>query len=106
MPATLPKDFVAASAPPMILALLEKADSYGYELIQQAETLSEGQFRWAEGMLYPLLHRLENKSWIEAYWGKAPTGRKRKYYRITQEGKSVLAEQRKQWQQVNHLLQQ
>ncbi len=56
-------------------------------------------------MLYPVLHRLERLGHVEAWWEVAETGRRRKYYRITREGGTRLAEEREQWQAVNSTLQ-
>ena len=99
------KEFVAASAVPLILSLLNRADSYGYELIREVRELSRGELRWADGMLYPILHRLEKRGLIESYWGVGDAGRKRRYYRIRQAGSSELAALRAQWHQMGSLLQ-
>lgn len=101
----LTKDMVAASATPLILSILNKGDSYGYDIIQQVKALSDGQLQWADGMLYPIMHRLEKKLLVEAYWGKSPTGRKRKYYKILPLGQKELAIQLAQWQSLNDMLQ-
>ncbi|MEL7369834.1 MAG: PadR family transcriptional regulator [Myxococcota bacterium] len=101
---TFTKDLVAASATPLVLAVLKQRDSYGYEIIQTVKTLSGGHLEWAEGMLYPILHRLEKRGLIEGYWGKADSGRRRKYYRLMPQGAAVLSEQRAHWQQINTLL--
>lgn len=101
---SLPKDFVAASAAPIILGILSKADSYGYAIIREVEDLSGGDMIWADGMLYPILHRLEQREWVEAYWGKAETGRKRKYYRITKAGAAELTTLRTNWDKVHRML--
>lgn len=96
----LPKDLVAASATPLILAILSRGDSYGYAIIQAVRELSGGEMEWADGMLYPILHRLEKKQLIEAYWGRSDAGRKRKYYRIVALGRSQLAELRASWRRI------
>jgi len=88
------KDFAAASATPLVLSILRQGDSYGYAIIRQIEVLSGGEMAWAEGMLYPILHRLEKRRLIESYWGQAESGRKRKYYRLRAEGRKELAQQR------------
>ena len=90
---TLAKDFVAASATPLILSILSHGDSYGYDIMQQVRELSGGEMEWADGMLYPILHRLESRGLIESYWGTAETGRKRKYYRLRRAGLTELEEQ-------------
>lgn len=102
---TLSKDLIAASATPLVLSILKRGDSYGYEIIQTIRESSDGAMQWADGMLYPILHRLEKKGLVEAYWGQADTGRKRKYYRLKRSGVKALAEQRKAWDDISTLLQ-
>src|SRR5262245_52957150 len=94
------KDLVAASATPMVLGILAEGESYGYAILRRINELSGGELDWTEGLLYPLLHRLERLGYVEAYWQSVTGERKRKYYRITDDGQSELAEQRKQWQTV------
>lgn len=98
------KDLVAASATPLVLAILSEGESYGYAIIKRVGELSGGELQWTDGMLYPLLHRLERNAFVKAVWGTSETGRKRKYYRLTNEGKKQLAEQRQQWKLVDTTL--
>ena len=98
------KDLVAASATPLVLAILAEGDSYGYALIKRVSELSGGQLQWTDGMLYPVLHRLERQGFVAATWSESDTGRKRKYYRITPEGRVQLDAQQQQWQAVNDTL--
>ena len=98
------KDLVAASATPLVLAILAEGDSYGYAILKRVSDLSGGQLRWADGMLYPMLHRLERLGYVEANWQTSETGRRRKYYRVTGEGLAQLAIQRRQWQIVDATL--
>ena len=91
------KDLVAASAAPLVLSLLEDGDSYGYAIIQNVRELSDGEIEWTDGMLYPVLHRLEAQKLIAATWRTSETGRKRKYYPLTRRGQKALAEQKNQW---------
>ena len=98
------KDFIAASATPLILSILRQGDSYGYDIIQKVHTLSNGQMQWADGMLYPILHRLEKNGLVKSYWGKAETGRKRKYYMIEKAGLKALEEQLTNWRNLNDWL--
>jgi PadR family transcriptional regulator, regulatory protein PadR len=83
------KDLVAASSTPLILAILADDELYGYAIVKRVDELSDGTLQWTEGMLYPLLHRLERQGYIEGRWGSAETGRKRKYYRITTSGRRI-----------------
>ncbi|WKB36063.1 PadR family transcriptional regulator [Terrilactibacillus sp. S3-3] len=98
------KDLIAASATPMILAILKQDDSYGYSIIKRVRELSGGEMVWSEGMLYPVLHRLEEQELIESYWKKSDTGRRRKYYKIKEDGLKELDTQRKQWEMVHSAL--
>jgi PadR family transcriptional regulator PadR len=98
------KDLVAASATPLVLAILGEGESYGYAIIKRVGELSGGELRWTDGMLYPLLHRLERNGYVKAVWGASETGRRRKYYRLTKEGIEHLASQRRQWQVVDSAL--
>ncbi len=98
------KDLIAASSTPIVLAILAEADSYGYAILKRVRELSGGRMEWTDGMLYPVLHRLERLGHIEAYWQVAETGRRRKYYRITPGGRAQLAEERRQWQAVDSTL--
>jgi DNA-binding PadR family transcriptional regulator len=100
----LGKDLVAASATPLVLAILADGDSYGYAIIKRVAEISGGKLQWTDGMLYPVLHRLERQGLVAAKWVAAETGRKRKYYRITKDGRAELASQREKWQVVHNTL--
>jgi DNA-binding PadR family transcriptional regulator len=96
----LTKDLVAASATPMVLGILAQGESYGYAILKRVNELSGGELTWTEGLLYPLLHRLERLGHIESSWRTPPSSRRRKYYRITDRGRAELADQRRQWAAV------
>ena len=98
------KDLMAASSTPIVLAILAEEDSYGYAILQRVRELSGGRMEWTDGMLYPVLHRLERLGHVKARWQVAESGRRRKYYRITSQGRSQLAEERRQWQAVDATL--
>lgn len=98
------KDLIAASSTPIVLAILSEEDSYGYAILQRVRELSGGHLEWTDGMLYPVLHRLELLGYVEARWEVAESGRRRKYYRITTQGRAQLQEQRRQWQAVDATL--
>lgn len=99
------KDLIAASSTPLVLAILAEKDSYGYAILQRVRELSGGQMEWTDGMLYPVLHRLERLGHVAARWEVAESGRRRKYYQITAQGRARLLEEREQWQAVNSTLQ-
>ncbi len=93
----IPKELVAASAEALILSLLSKGESYGYAIIQDVRARSNDHLQWTDGMLYPVLHRMENNGWIKSRWAESENGRKRKYYSLKKEGKTALRQQREQW---------
>ena len=100
----IPKDLVAASATPLVLSILARGDNYGYAIIQRVRELSDGKLEWTDGMLYPILHRLEEQGLVSSFWQDSETGRKRKYYKILDDGRRALGEQRAQWEAVQAAL--
>lgn len=98
------KDLVAASSVPLILLILQRGESYGYEIIQRVRELSDDELKWTDGMLYPVLHRLEKEGKLESAWRSSETGRRRKYYSIKGLGVEVIKEERRQWNAVNGAL--
>jgi PadR family transcriptional regulator PadR len=94
------KDLVAASATPLVLAILAEEESYGYAILKRVNELSGGRLEWSDGLLYPLLHRLERLEYVESTWRSPNNGRRRKYYRITDRGRTELAAQQAQWATV------
>jgi DNA-binding PadR family transcriptional regulator len=98
------KDLMAASSTPIVLAILAEGDSYGYAILQRVRELSGGRIEWTDGMLYPVLHRLERLGHVKARWELADSGRRRKYYSLTRGGRAQLTEERRQWQAVDATL--
>jgi DNA-binding PadR family transcriptional regulator len=94
------KDLVAASAVPLVLGILSERESYGYAILKRIGELSGGELEWTDGMLYPLLHRLNRLGYVDARWDTPPAGRRRRYYRITASGRNALSEHRRQWRVV------
>src|SRR5690606_40412891 len=94
------KDLVAASATPLVLGILSEGESYGYAIIKRVHELSGGRMQWTDGMLYPLLHRLERAGHVVAEWRVAENGRRRKHYILTDAGKEALAARAEQWNAV------
>jgi DNA-binding PadR family transcriptional regulator len=102
--ARIGKDLIAASAMPLVLAILDDGESYGYAILKRINELSGGALEWTDGMLYPLLHRLDRLGYVEARWNSPEGGRRRRYYRITSAGRNALSEQRRQWEVVSGAL--
>jgi PadR family transcriptional regulator, regulatory protein PadR len=98
------KELVAASATPIVLAILQGSDSYGYAIIQKVREVSDDRLTWTDGMLYPVLHRLEEAGFVVSRWESAETGRQRKYYRLTESGAAELERLREQWSVVHNAL--
>lgn len=98
------KDLVAASATPLVLAILADGESYGYAILKRVREISGGEIEWTDGMLYPLLHRLRRLGYVTAEWRTPPEGRRRRYYAITEDGRAALAEQQRQWVTVTRAL--
>ncbi len=99
-----PKPLMAATITPLMLALLARGESYGYQIIQHIHSLSDGKIRWTASTLYPVLHRLETKGLITATWRESESGRKRKYYRLTAAGQQALETEKRQWLDAHALL--
>jgi len=100
------KDLVAASATPLVLGILAGGDLHGYAILKRVGELSGGRMQWTDGMLYPLLHRLERNGLVSAEWGLSEAGRKRKHYALTASGRQVLVERQAQWDVVGDALRQ
>ena len=80
----------------IILKLLSRQDMYGYQLIQQMSLLSDDVFRMSQGSLYPFLHTLEDKGFIQSY-EQAEGGRARRFYHLTSSGRTLLEQKEEQW---------
>src|SRR3989442_7857060 len=95
------KDLIAASSTPLVLAILAEEDTYGYAILQRVRELSGGRMEWTDGMLYPVLHRLERLGHIQGPWGVAESGRRRQYYPVTSPSPGPLAQGNAQWGRVD-----
>jgi DNA-binding PadR family transcriptional regulator len=103
-PVHIDKDLVAASATPLVLAILAEGESYGYAILKRVRELSDGEMEWTDGMLYPLLDRLHRLGYVTREWRIPPEGRRRRYYAITDEGRAALADHKRQWVTVARAL--
>jgi PadR family transcriptional regulator, regulatory protein PadR len=93
----LDRELKRGSAELLILSLLDARPRHGYELSRLIQVRSGGQLTFHIDSLYPLLYRLEERGWIKGTWVEKPGERRRRYYKVTAEGRRVLAEQRKTW---------
>jgi PadR family transcriptional regulator, regulatory protein PadR len=98
------KELVGASAIPIILSILDKNESYGYEIMQNVKELSSNRIEWKEGSLYPVLHKLEKNGLIKSLWKMAENGRHRKYYAINKKGRKALQDEIDNWTLVHTML--
>jgi PadR family transcriptional regulator, regulatory protein PadR len=98
------KELVGASAIPIILSILDKSESYGYEIMQSVKELSNNRIEWKEGSLYPVLHKLEKNGLIKSLWKMAENGRHRKYYAINKKGRKALQDEIDNWTLVQTML--
>ena len=93
----LDRELKRGSAELLILSLLDARPRHGYDLSKLIETRSGGQLKFHIDSLYPLLYRLEERGWILGNWVEKPDERRRRLYKLTPEGRRVLAQQRKTW---------
>ena len=98
------KGLMAATTKPLILTILSAGKNYGYNLIQKVKEISDGQLQWSDGMLYPVLHRLEKDGFITSEWIITSSDRRRKYYSITVTGKEELHSAREDWVSLHSIL--
>src|SRR3954447_9305269 len=95
----LDRELKKGSAELLVLSLVEDRPRHGYEIGQLIELRSRGTVRFNVASLYPLLYRLEKRGWIRGRWVEKSGHRRRRYYRLTPEGKKVLARQREGWRE-------
>jgi len=98
------RELVAASSKMIILSILSIEDNYGYQILESLKTFTEGFWEWKEGMLYPMLHKMEKDQLLKSYWTETPSGKKRKYYHITDIGTKALETEKSEWEFVNQTL--
>ena len=94
------KTLLSGSTAMLLLKLLSEQDMYGYEMIEALRDRSQNIFELKAGTLYPLLHQMEEKSFLTAYDSEV-SGKKRKYYRITREGKKQLQRKKAEWEEYS-----
>jgi transcriptional regulator len=93
----LDRELKKGSAELLILSLVETRPRHGYDISKLIETRSAGRLKFHIASLYPLLYRLEERGWIQGRWVERPGQRRRRYYRLTREGRRVLVRQRTTW---------
>jgi len=98
------RELIAASTEPLILSTLQRGENYGYAIMEKVRAFSTGKIEWTEGMLYPVLHRLERRGLVKSRWETMESGRKRRYYFLTAKGREALVERRREWLAVHETL--
>ena len=91
------RDLLKGSSNSLLLCLLNEQPMYGYQIVKELGSRSQGYFKFKEGTLYPALHRLEKSGLITGKWQMLPNGRQRRYYHITTKGETKLAAEKTQW---------
>lgn len=99
------RELMRGAGPVAVLKLLERGEKYGYELVDTLAKRSDGVLAMGQSTLYPMLYNLEAKGLVEACWRPAPSGRERKYYRLTGKGQAQLAKQTEHWQAIARAMQ-
>src|SRR6185503_18971127 len=95
----LDRELKKGSAELLVLSLLEARPRHGYEITKMIESRSEGRLRFHMASLYPLLYRLEERGWLEGRWVEKAGERRRRFYRLTPQGRKVLVGQRETWRE-------
>src|SRR3954469_19292893 len=103
-PEMLHRELKKGSAELMILSILEPRPRHGYDIGRLIETRSAGQMKFHAASLYPLLYRLEERGWLQGKWVEKAGQRRRRFYRLTAEGRRVLARQRDTWKAFVHAM--
>lgn len=98
------KELMGASTGLLVLSVIAREADYGYSIVRRINEESEGLFAWHEGTVYPVLHKLEKEGLLRTEWQESSSGRRRKYYRITQAGRKALAKRRSEWAGVNEMI--
>ena len=96
------KELVKGTTVPIVLELIGEREMYGYEIVKVVNERTGGRFEWKEGTLYPCLHRLEADGLLRSRWREAPSGKGRKYYRVTRRGLAELERRKEQWTEFAH----
>ena len=93
-------DLKKGSAELMVLAVVEDQPRHGYDIARRIDERSDGVLRFHVASLYPMLYRMERRGWIQGRWLEKTGQRRRRYYKLTAEGRKVLAAQRREWQSL------
>lgn len=101
---SISKELIGAAAIPLILAVLKRGDSYGYEIVQEVKELTGEKITWKEASIYPVLKKMEKNGMIKSYWKVNENSRPRKYYTLLTEGKKQLRINLEEWNLIHSTL--
>ena len=95
-----PRDLFPGALEMMILRTLKRQPLHGYALVQHIKRMSDDLLQIEEGSLYPALHRLEDRGWLQAVWKESETGREAKFYSLTKKGRRQMDAEVAEWQRL------
>ena len=98
------KEIMKGSIDILLLSMISSREMYGYEIVKVLKEKSDEAYNMSEGTLYPALKRLEKKKWLESYWAEFPSGGRRKYYRMTDDGRNELDRKLGEWNNISNLI--
>ncbi len=98
------KELMKGSIDILLLSQVAKRDMYGFEIVRNLQHKSSNLYKMSEGTLYPALQRLEQKKYLSSYWGGSEGGGRRKYYSITELGRTELVKKIEDWNLINRLI--
>ncbi|MGE5627719.1 MAG: PadR family transcriptional regulator [Solirubrobacterales bacterium] len=98
------KELMKGSIDILLLSQISKMDMYGFEIVKNLQLKSDNLYKMSEGTLYPALQRLEQKKYLNSYWGNSDAGGRRKYYSITEAGRKELLNKIEDWDKVSRLI--
>lgn len=102
--AGIASDLLRGNTDTIILRFLYEKDSYGYEINKKIRSLTDGEYELNEATLYTSFKRLEKNGWIASYWGNENSGARRRYYRITEEGRKAYRQNLTDWQKAAKMM--
>ncbi|MGV8133597.1 MAG: PadR family transcriptional regulator [Mangrovibacterium sp.] len=101
---SISRELIGASAALIILTVLTKGDSYGYEIVMKVKSLSNNEIKWQVAGIYPVLKKLEDNNMIKSYWKVQADQRPRRYYSIEADGKKQLEQNMRDWNMVQSVI--
>lgn len=101
---SISSDLIRGHIDTIVLGLLERQDRYGYEIVKEVAALSDGEYELKEPTLYSAFRRLEKQQLISSYWGQESQGGRRKYYAISEKGRTTYQRNLDDWKRARRLI--